>query len=264
MSELLVRGGLDAERIVRVTPASAGWEYVGFEVLRPVGPVACEPRSFETCLVVVAGSCDVTAGGERWDRLGGRATPFDGPPAALYLPPGVGFEIEPGEAGLEIAICTAPARGGIAPHRIEPASIEIEARGRDSFAREIRPILMNADRPEAESLLICEVLTPAGHWSSFPPHKHDRDALPRESRLEETYYHRVSPAGGFGFQRVYTGDGGLDEAIAFGDRDTVLVPRGYHVVSAPPGYDLYYLNVMAGPVRRWAVADDPAHAWVSA
>jgi 5-deoxy-glucuronate isomerase len=130
-------------------------------------------------------------------------------------------------------------------------------RGRGAHERTIHPILM-ADQA-ADSLLVCEVLTPAGHWSSYPPHKHDRDALPEESLLEETYYHRITPAQGFAVQRVY-GDG-LDETVTVRDRDVVLVPRGYHTVSAPPGYDLYYLNVMAGPTRAWAVANDPDHDW---
>jgi 5-deoxy-glucuronate isomerase len=86
--------------------------------------------------------------------------------------------------------------------------------------------------------------------------------MPEESFLEETYYHRVAPAHGFGLQRVYTADRSLDESVAVGDRDTVLVPRGYHTVSAPPGYDLYYLNVMAGPTRAWAIANDPDHDWM--
>jgi 5-deoxy-glucuronate isomerase len=264
MSGLLVRAAADgADRVVEVTPASAGWRYVGFEVLRPSGTVVRMREGVETCVVAVAGACAVRSDAGAWEHVGGRATPFDGSPEAVYLPPGERFEIEPAGAGVEVAICTAPARGTVAAHRIRDSAIEAEARGRDAFAREIRPILMDAERPEAESLLVCEVLTPAGHWSSFPPHKHDRDALPGESLLEETYYHRVAPAGGFGLQRVYTADGDIDEAICFGDRDTVLVPRGYHVVCAPPGYEVYYLNVMAGPVRRWAVSEDPAHAWVS-
>ena len=113
----------------------------------------------------------------------------------------------------------------------------------------------------ADSLLVCEVITPEGHWSSYPPHKHDQDNLPEESFLEETYYHRVNPAKGFALQRVYTEDRTLDETLAAQDRDTVLVPRGYHTVSAPPGYALYYLNVMAGPTREWAIANDPDHEW---
>ncbi|HEX5618087.1 MAG TPA: 5-deoxy-glucuronate isomerase, partial [Solirubrobacteraceae bacterium] len=161
-----------------------------------------------------------------------------------------------------VGICTAPAQGG-APARLLPGSaITVETRGRGNHERTIRPILMGDEA--ADSLLVCEVLTPAGHWSSYPPHKHDRDALPEESFLEETYYHRIKPAHGFAFQRVYTADGSLDEAVTVRDGDTVLVPRGYHTVSAPPGYELYYLNVMAGPTRAWAVANDPEHEWVMA
>ena len=107
-----------------------------------------------------------------------------------------------------------------------------------------------------------EVFTPAGHWSSFPPHKHDRDALPDESLLEETYYYEISPKQGFAVQRVYTDDRSLDETLAVNDGEVVLVPEGYHPVSAPPGYEVYYLNVMAGPRRTWKIANDPAHAWL--
>ena len=134
-----------------------------------------------------------------------------------------------------------------------------ETRGHGAHARTINPILMGDE--QAESLLVCEVYTPPGHWSSYPPHKHDRDAMPEESFLEETYYFRIDPPQGFGLQRVYTDDRSLDETLSVRDRDTVLVPRGYHTVSAPPGYAVYYLNVMAGPTRAWAVANDPDHEW---
>ena len=126
--------------------------------------------------------------------------------------------------------------------------------------RRIHPILME-DRP-AERLLVVEVLTPQGHYSSYPPHKHDREDPPRERYLEETYYHRIQPVQGFALQRVYTEDRSLDATLAFHDGDVVLVPRGYHVVSTPPGYDLYYLNVMAGPVREWKIKNDPNHEWL--
>jgi 5-deoxy-glucuronate isomerase len=266
VSQLLVRGEArgDSGAVVAVTPERARWRYVGFEVLRPSDPVERSTSDRETCVVVISGTCAIEAGDRAWPAVGGRDSPFAGSPDSVYVPPGAALRIVPAGPGLEVAICTAPATGALDAHRIDPASIEVEHRGNGPFAREIRPILMDADRPEAESLLVCEVITPAGHWSSFPPHKHDRDALPGESMLEETYYHRVSDPGGFGLQRVYSADRELDESIAFGDRDTVLVPRGFHVVSAPPGYDLYYLNVMAGPVRRWAITEDPAHAWIAA
>jgi 5-deoxy-glucuronate isomerase len=111
---------------------------------------------------------------------------------------------------------------------------------------------------------VVEVVTPGGNWSSYPPHKHDRDDPPEESLLEETYYHRLRPAQGFAFQRVYSDDGSLDETMAVADGDVVLVPRGYHPVGAAHGYDLYYLNVMAGPRRVWRFRNDPAHAWIVA
>jgi 5-deoxy-glucuronate isomerase len=242
--------------LVTVTPESAGWGHVGFEVLSLDAnrPAQRSTEGKELCVVVVAGRCTVSSEHGNWD-LGGRPDPFSGPPGAAYLPPGTSVELA--GAG-EVALCWAPANGG-APARVLDAA-EVEVRGEGAFERRIQPILMS-DRP-ADALLVCEVLTPAGHWSSYPPHKHDRDAMPEESFLEETYYHRVAPAHGFALQRVYTADGSLDESLAVRDRDTVLVPRGYHTVSAPPGYDLYYLNVMAGPTRAWAIANDPDHEWM--
>jgi len=109
---------------------------------------------------------------------------------------------------------------------------------------------------------VVEVRTPTGHSSSYPPHTHDRDQPPSETRLEETYYHRIDPPQGFGFQRVYTDARDIDESHAAEDHDVMVVPRGYHPVVVPWGYRSCYLNVMAGPVRRWHFANDPAHAWI--
>jgi 5-deoxy-glucuronate isomerase len=241
-----------------VTPESAGWTYVGFEVLqlRAGDARRLHTGERELCLVVVEGTCTVRSDHGEWAGLGGRPDPFSGPPDAVYLPPRTAYEIE-GEA--EVALCTAPASEGAEPRVLPGDEIEVEVRGHGAQERTVTPILMG-DRA-ADSLLVCEVLTPPGHWSSYPPHKHDRDATPEESLLEETYYHRISPAQGFALQRVYTGDGELDETVAVRDRDVVLVPRGYHTVSAPPGYAVYYLNVMAGPLRTWAIANDPDHEW---
>ena len=260
MSDLRVRPR-DGQVIVAVTPESAGWTYVGFEVLALAEGERVERATGgrELCIVVVQGRCTVRSAHAEWRDVGGRATPWDGAPDAAYLPPGTALEIEGGP--VEVALCTAPARAGAPARRLPAAEARAETRGFGSQERLVTNILMG-DR-EADALLVTEVVTPGGHWSSYPPHKHDRDALPDETLLEETYYHRIDPAGGFGLQRVYTGDGSLDETIAFGDRDVVLVPRGYHPVSAPPGYRLYYLNVMAGPVRAWAFANDPAHEWTS-
>jgi 5-deoxy-glucuronate isomerase len=245
--------------ILSVTPESAGWGYVGFEVLALSDGVTAERDTDgrEVCVVVISGRVRLRSRHGDWTDLGGRSDPWSGLPDAAYLPPRTSFTVS--GAG-EVALCWAPAPSGGALARLLPAdTIEVEARGHGTHERFVRPILM-ADRP-ADSLLVCEVLTPAGHWSSYPPHKHDRDAPPNETFLEETYYHRISPSRGFGLQRVYSADRSLDESLSFGDRDCVLVPRGYHTVSAPPGYEVYYLNVMAGPTRLWAVANDPDHDW---
>jgi 5-deoxy-glucuronate isomerase len=263
MSELLVHsaGAPDPDgTVLSVTPDSAGWRYVGFEVLSlAAGGVARrDTGGRELCAVVIAGTVTVTSEHGRWSDLGGRTDPWSGMPDAAYLPAGTSVTLE--GAG-EVALCWAPAPGGGAAARVLPgAEIEVETRGHGVMERKIRPILM-ADQ-EADSLLVVEVITPAGHWSSYPPHKHDRDEPPAETLLEETYYHRIAPAHGFAVQRVYTADGSLDETVTVHDGDVVLVPRGYHTVSAPPGYELYYLNVMAGPTRAWAVANDPEHDWV--
>lgn len=265
MSELLVHASSVPEAdgtILSVTPESAGWEYVGFEVLSLAGGAsverACGPR--ELCVVVISGVVHVASEHGEWFDLGGRPDPWARPPDAAYLPPGSHAELRADRGEAEVALCWAPApRGGAEPRVLPGEEISVETRGHGPLERYVYPILM-ADQG-AESLLVVEVRTPAGHWSSYPPHKHDHDDPPRQTRLEETYYHRISPARGFGLQRVYTYEEALDETFAFRDRDCVLVPRGYHTVSAPPGYELYYLNVMAGPARLWAVANDPDHEW---
>jgi 5-deoxy-glucuronate isomerase len=133
-------------------------------------------------------------------------------------------------------------------------------RGTGANTRYVCDILPQTE--PADHLLVVEVRTPAGHASSYPPHKHDTDNLPAESSLEETYYHRLNPPQGFAFQRVYTDDRSLDESLAVEDHDVVMVPRGYHPVVVPYGYDSYYLNVMAGPKREWSFRTDPAHEWM--
>jgi 5-deoxy-glucuronate isomerase len=241
---------------VRITPRSAGWRYVGFEAYRLGGGMrlARNVPDRETCVVILSGRVHASAGEREWRDAGDRASVFDGPPTALYVPPGTDWSLE-ADGAAEIAVCSAPADSGAELRLLAPSDVRHESRGSGTEAREIDHILME-DAP-AEALLVTEVVTPAGHWSSYPPHKHDVDDPPRETYLEETYYHRLRPAGGFAFQRVYTADGSLDESLAVGDGDVVLVPRGFHPVAAGARHDLYYLNVMAGPRREWRVTVDP-------
>lgn len=263
-SPLLAKADLQARTIVDITPERAGWEYVGFKVLRLTAGEAetLSTGERELCLVVLTGTVDVTVDGQVFAGLGTRSSVFEPTsPAALYVPGGHQLTITV-QRNTELALCTAPA--GDVPRAVrvlDPASMRRSVRGQGANSRYVCDILPHSD-PTAAHLLVVEVLTPAGHSSSYPPHKHERDALPEETRLEETYYHRLDPQQGFAFQRVYTEDRSLDESMAVEDHDTVMVPRGYHPVVAPYGYQLYYLNVMAGPGRHWVFKNDPAHEWM--
>ena len=247
--------------LVSVTPQSAGWSYVGFEVYR-LARGATVDRAMEgreVCIVMLSGRADIKTGEHEWRGIGTRQTVFGGPPDAVYIPPAGNLEVTGASDVCEVALCWAPAKRGAEPALIKASDVRQFKRGSGQTARTIHNILME-DRP-AESLLVTEVLTPGGNWSSYPPHKHDTDNLPAESYLEETYYHRTARSEGFAVQMVYTDDRSVNEAIQVRDGDVVLVPRGYHPVAAGPGYDLYYLNVMAGPHRRWLVTTDPDHRW---
>ncbi|PZQ02818.1 MAG: 5-deoxy-glucuronate isomerase [Variovorax paradoxus] len=263
MTNLLVKAQATGRVIADVTPASAGWTYVGFKALRLAAgdEEAFDTGARECCITVLAGAVDVQVGAQRFSAIGNRATVFeDRAPAAVYVPPGQSVRIV--AAGpAEVALSTAPAEGRFATRVIAPAQMARSRRGEGSNTRYVCDILPQTE--EAESLLVVEVITPPGHASSYPPHKHDT-AGDGETVLEETYYHQIDPAQGFAFQRVYTDDRSLDQTMAVEHRDTVLVPRGYHPCVAPHGYALYYLNTMAGPRRHWAFRNDPAHEWMLA
>jgi 5-deoxy-glucuronate isomerase len=262
LSPLLVRPNPSPDGALHaITPESAGWTYVGFasRTIAKGALATISTHSREICIVTLSGKIRVTTEGFDSGAIGERASVFEGLPWSVYAPPHREVIIAALEDS-EIAIASAPATGRLPPRLIAPADVETADRGKGTNLRHIRNIL--SETAEAESLLVVEVITPGGHWSSYPPHKHDRDALPEESLLEETYYHRLSPPQGFALQRVYTDDRELDETIAVSDRDVVLVPRGYHPVSAAYGYDLYYLNVMAGPKRTWRFHNEPAHEWL--
>jgi 5-deoxy-glucuronate isomerase len=245
-----------------VTPESAGWRHVGFEVhqLRPGESTAAATGDREVCLVFVSGKGRVKAAGDELGVLGERMSPFEGKPHAVYVPGNGNWRVE-AATDATLAVCSAPWKGGRHPaRRIAPDEMSQEVRGKGTNVRHVTNIL--PEGAPADSLLVVEVLTPGGHTSSYPPHKHDEDNLPAESALEETYYHRLNPPQGFAFQRVYTDDRSLDEAIVVEDGSVVLVPRGYHPVAAVHGYDLYYLNVMAGPRRTWKFHNAPEHEWL--
>jgi len=202
----------------------------------------------------------VAAQGRAWREIGQRRSVFvDAAPYAAYVPAGESVTVT-AHTEAEVAVASAPGSDRLPARLIEPAATTASVRGAGLNTRYVRDILPQTE--PADRLLVVEVRTPSGHSSSYPPHKHDTDDLPAESSLEETYYHRLNPAQGFAFQRVYTDDRSLDESLAVEDHDVVLVPRGYHPVVVPYGYESYYLNVMAGPTREWHFRNDPAHEWM--
>ena len=262
MSKLLVKPA-GTQQVHAISPESAGWKYVGFELydLQPGQDLVLQQAGRELCLVVLSGSISVRVGEHHWTDVGSRSSVFDEQaPGVIYVPAGVSVGVS-ADTLVELAVCSAPGEGNSGSARIIDATrMSQEVRGKDTNTRYVRNILPETEA--ADNLLVVEVITPSGNWSSYPPHKHDRDALPEESKLEETYYHRLKPSSGYVHQRVYTDDRSLDETLSAEDRDVVLVPEGYHPVGVPHGYTSYYLNVMAGPIREWHFANDPAHDWI--
>jgi len=244
------------------------------------GEVLTAGSADEELIVVEAGRIAVALDGRDLGSLGNRRTPFEGPGDALYLPPGAEASLRAEGEGARLVRAAAPPPDGPGPDRpgpdrpgpeqmglvprvIRPADQRIAEVGRENWRRQVRTIL--GPEHEALRLLAGETLNPPGNWSSYPPHKHDVDAPPLESRLEEVYLFRVDPPGGFGVQVRYHGDvdGESDRsATVVVDGDVAAIPSGYHPVVAAPGYTLYYLWVMAGVGRAMHPHLDPRHAWV--
>ena len=246
-----------------ITPVSADWSYVGFGLYRLAAgeTVAESTGEREALLVLVEGRAEFTAGGESFGELGVRMNVFDRTkPWSVYVPNASDWSAL-AATPCTLAVCTAPGEGGHEARVIGPDVVVEETRGTGANSRHIHSIAME-QADVADRLLVTEVYTPPGNWSSYPPHRHDEDDFPNITYLEETYYHRVNPVQGFGIQRVFTEDGSLDETMAVADHDVVLVPRGHHPCAAPYGYELYYLNVMAGPMRKWRFRNHPDHEWI--
>ena len=250
MSDYLLKAG-DWQR---VTPESAGWRYLSFEVFAQ--PFSLANEGVESVLVPLRGGCRVEADGESWE-LPGRESVFAALPWALYLPLGVAAEIA---VEGEVAVCAARCEVQREPVLVSADDVEVEVRGAGNATRQINHIV-KPDFP-AERILVVEVFTPSGNWSSYPPHKHDEDHPPGEVVLEEVYYYRTAKPEAFAVQRLYSPAHDVDVTATVRDGDLMLVPFGYHTTCAAHGYDLYYLNGLAGDRRSMAASDDPALAWV--
>lgn len=243
----------------------AGLSFAAASVHRLNGQDALTVESdagHEGTLVLTQGAIEVRINDDAAVTLKGRHTVFDAePPFVVYVPPQTRMVVQ-AQSASEVVWATAVVEAGTAcgPHHIyRPEDMRIEVRGQGVTERTVRHLL--EEPGQAQRLRVVEVVTPGGHWSSFPPHKHDTENPPQESRLEELYYYHIEPSNLWAFQRIYDG-GNLSEVLCAGDGDLVAVPRGYHPVSVPPGCTAYYLNVMAGPTRAWNFTVDPAFGHV--
>jgi 5-deoxy-glucuronate isomerase len=267
MTKFHLRRGETAEGVwsLVVTPEQAGWGYSGLRVLElePGGAHAFASGGDELVVLPLEGGCVVECDGRRFE-LAGRDGVFAGVSDFAYVPRDAEVRVSSAGGGR----CLLPS--AVATSRLDPAygpaeDVPVELRGAGQASRQVNNVCTPASFP-ADKMIVVEVLTPGGNWSSYPPHKHDEQRAD-EVQLEEVYYFEIGGDGGLGYQRVYSSgpDRQIDVLAEVRSGDVVLVPHGYHGPSmAAPGYDLYYLNVMAGPAeeRAWRFCDDPAHAWV--
>ncbi|MER7900577.1 5-deoxy-glucuronate isomerase [Streptomyces sp. NPDC096046] len=251
-----------------VTPESAGWGHSGLRVL-PLTPGQAHTLSTgdaEFLVLPLNGGCTVTIDGRTFE-LAGRSGVFASATDFAYLPPASEALISSAQGGLFALPSARTERSSLSARYGRKEDVPVELRGAGACSRQVNNYCLPGTF-DAEQLLVCEVLTPGGNWSSYPPHKHDEARPGAESELEEIYYFQVSGENGFGYQRVYgTDERPIDVLAEVRSGDAVLIPHGWHGPSiAAPGYDLYYLNVMAGPgqERAWLICDDPAHGWVRA
>lgn len=260
--------------VVGVDPLRAGWQYIHFQsrVLEAGGSWALPAGRYEMAIVMLGGKADIRSSHGEWAGLGGRPTVFAGLPEALYLPPGADLQVH-SAGGCQFAIAWAAAEGVHAPRRVRPEEVRVEIRGGDNVTRQINRIIPPGF--DCERLVVVEVYTPSGNWSSYPPHKHDLrrgDAVGSllEADLEEVYYYKLDKPEGYALQRIYTGETSplqaagepIDVALVLREDDLVLIPEGYHPVTSAPGYTTYYLNVLAGSDQALTAADDPQYSWV--
>ena len=262
----------DGDDLLAITPESASWSYCGLRIVdvAPGNARTLETGGDEYAVVPLGGGGLSVEVDGRTFALEGRAGVFERVCDWAYLPIDAEARLTTA-GGCQVALASARATRRFEAAHVRATAISVEVRGAGQSTRQVTNFMTPEAFAGADKLICCEVLTPDGNWSSYPPHKHD-DTEGSPSRLEEIYYFRLGRAGttgyapeGFALHRTYTADGSLDATVTVGDGDAFLVPRGYHgPCVAAPGYPLYYLNVMAGPdeERRWAIADDPDYAWV--
>jgi 5-deoxy-glucuronate isomerase len=264
---LLIPPDFNQDEYIHVTPSSAGWEHLSFAArkMKRGDTWDFETQKNELALVVLGGVCQVTSNRGAWTDVGRRANVFVGMPYTLFLPADTRVTVEATSEELDIAYGWCVATAEHSPRLVKPAEVEIEIRGGANVTRQINKMIPPGF--PASRLVVVEVYTPSGNWSSYPPHKHDEHIVDAagnilEADLEEVYFYKIDRPEGFAYQRIYTPDGKIDELVLARDSHLVLSPQGYHPVVAAPGYNCYYLNMLAGSAQSLAATDDPEHTWV--
>ena len=238
---------------------------LGFDLLvLPAGErFASQTGDREVLAVILGGKATFEVAGKRFVDVGGRPNVFAGKPHSVYLPAGVEYTIS-AEGAVQIALTSAPSDLQVEPYTIGPDRVTSGTWGAANFTRYFNQILTEAGQPDlpARRLIVGETFTPSGNWSTYPPHKHEIDDLPREAFQEEMYYFKVNAADGFGICRYYNGEG-VEGNFTVRDNTILMAPTGYHTVVSAPGYMTYYLWFLAGEHRHQATVDDPSLGWIS-
>lgn len=251
-----------------VVDEAAGLEVIGFDKinLAPGESVEVESGEYEVGLVILAGTCDVTAGEFHAENLGKRNNVFAGKPTTVYIPRDTTYTVVgKGYINVEIGVCKVKADKKYEPFVIDADEVTTEHRGQLNWQRDVNDIITTKFEGKVDKIVLGETYGCPGQWSSYPSHKHDTDNMPYEVNMEEIYHFKVNPAQGFGIQVMYNDDFSLNESYMVRNDDTIAIKEGYHPVAAAPGYSIYYLWVMAGTSGRTLTpCDDPNHAWVKA
>jgi 5-deoxy-glucuronate isomerase len=258
-SEKLPEG--QSGELLRFSREGVQWEWMSMAVrrLKAGEKHKSQTRGEEAAFVILGGRCEADWGKGK-QAIGERKSVFDGFPYCLYLPSGHAVEFS-AKSSCEIAECRVPSSATLEPRLVTPKDVTTSLRGGGNASRQIVDILTPSF--PADKLVVIEVYTPGGNWSSYPPHKHDVHNPPAEVDLDEIYYYRIDrPKEGFALQRLYSADKSQDFTVRAEDGDAVLVRSGYHPVVAGPGYNVYYLNFLAGTSRTLAVTEDPNHVWL--
>jgi len=265
--ELLVKPNAANSRYHHLTASDAGWNYLNFttRLLRNNESFSEDTGESEYCIVLLGGNFRVSSDKGEWETKNGRKDVFSGIAHTLYLPRYTKFTLTAQSENTDIAICWVATDEDHPAYLKRPEEAAIEFRGGDNANRQINSLLQPGF--DCHKIVCVEVYTPAGNWSSYPAHKHDERKIDNngnvlEAALEEIYFYKIDKPNGFAIQQVYTDDRSLDEVIKVHNNEAVLIPRGYHPVVAGHGYNVYYLNFLAGSDQSLANTPDPQQEWI--